>query len=399
MDPSITTLFQLDGWEVTAVEQTATGWPGTIEAPRPVQSPHCGHPRRHRHATVPARVVPHLWVGLRPLTVTWVPHRWRCAACGRTVCPRPAGLRPWQRWTPAAQEAALILLREASFHRVGRLLGVSAARLRRLVDRVVPAEDATWWDQPGDFVLSIDEHSFRGQDLLITVALQAPERRLLAILGDDRLRSLDAWFAQIPADVRARIRAVTVDLKRAYARVVQRWCPHAQVLADPFHLVQDANRRLEEIRRLEPEESRTPIPRWPVVKGQERLTAQQQAPWVAIAERWPALGPRYQRKEDLRALLTAKTPEEARQAWDRWLCNADACDDAEGAVWARTMRRWRREILGHWTQVQRWTNGFMEGLHTKIKQLKRVSYGFRNRDRIGARGSWVSCHRPRSHSY
>ncbi|MCL6563187.1 MAG: transposase [Firmicutes bacterium] len=186
---------------------------------------------------------------------------------------------------------AWTLLRAASFHSVGPLLGVSPARLRRLVDRVVPAEDATWWDQPGDFVLSIDEHRVRGQDLLIAVALQAPDRRLLAILGDDRLRSLDAWFAQIPADVRARIRAVTVDLKRAYARVVQRWCPHAQVLAAPFPRVQDANRRLDAIRRLEQAESRTSsIPRWPLVKGRVRLTARQQAQLTAVLECWTARG-------------------------------------------------------------------------------------------------------------
>ncbi|MCL6563519.1 MAG: transposase, partial [Firmicutes bacterium] len=207
------------------------------------------------------------------------------------------------------------------------------------------------------------------------------ERRLLAILGDDRLRSLDAWFAQIPAAVRARIRAVTVDLKRAYARVVHRGCPHAQGLADPFPRVQDANRRRDAIRRRAPAESRTPIPRWPLVKGRERLTARQPAQLATIVERWPALGPRYQLQEDLRALLTAKTPEEARRAGDRWLDHADAGDHAEGAVWAHTMRRWRREILGHSTQAQRWTNGFIEGLHTQIKQLKRLRDGFRNRGR------------------
>ncbi|MCL6563861.1 MAG: transposase, partial [Firmicutes bacterium] len=263
MDPWITTLLQLDGWEVTPVAETATGWQVTVAAPRPPQCPHCGNPRLHRQDPLPARAVPHRWVGLRPLTVTGVPQRWRCAACGRTVCPRPADLRPWHRGTPAAQEAALILLREASFHSVGRLLGVSPARFRRLVDRIVPTEDATGWDQPGDCVLSIDEHRFRGQDWCIPVALQAPDRRLLAILGDGRLRSLEAWFAQIPADVRAQIRAVTVDCKRADARVVRRGCPKAQVLADPFPRIQDANRRLDEIRRLEPAESRTLIPRWP----------------------------------------------------------------------------------------------------------------------------------------
>jgi transposase len=102
---------------------------------------------------------------------------------------------------------------------------------------------------------------------------------------------------------------------------------------------------------------------------------------ATVVNRWPALGQLYQLKEDLRALLTAKTPEEARRAWDRWLDNADACDHAEGAVWACTMRRWRREILGHWSQVRRWINGLIEGLHTKIRQLKRLSCGFRNRDR------------------
>ncbi|MCY0898299.1 MAG: hypothetical protein OWU33_05080 [Firmicutes bacterium] len=96
-------------------------------------------------------------VGLRPLMVTWVPRRWRCGACRQTVCPRPAGWRAWQRWTPAGQEAALILRREASFRYVARLLSVTDSRWRRLVDRVVPTADTPWWDQPGDRVLSLDE--------------------------------------------------------------------------------------------------------------------------------------------------------------------------------------------------------------------------------------------------
>ncbi len=31
-------------------------------------------------------------------------------------------------------------------------------------------------------------------------------------------------------------------------------------------------------------------------------------------------------------------------------------------------------------QPQRWTNGLIEGYHTKIKQLKRLGYEFRNRE-------------------
>jgi transposase len=45
-------------------------------------------------------------------------------------------------------------------------------------------------------------------------------------------------------------------------------------------------------------------------------------------------------------------------------------------LWARTLRAWHREILGHLTLPI--TNGFTEGCHTKIKLLKRLSYGYRN---------------------
>jgi hypothetical protein len=65
---------------------------------------------------------------------------------------------------------------------------VGSGVLRRRVDRVVPLDDDTWWDLPGEFVLRWDEHSFRGNDLCITVALQAPERRVLPMLADDRIR-------------------------------------------------------------------------------------------------------------------------------------------------------------------------------------------------------------------
>jgi transposase len=154
-----------------------------------------------------------------------------------------------------------------------------------------------------------------------------------------------------------------------------------QVLADPFHVIQDAHHRLDEVRRLEQAEAGQAIPRWPLLKAAERLTPRQQAQRDALLLRYPALAALYRLKEDLRAVFRCATAAEAAQALSRWLVNAEACDHAEGRVWAQTIRRWRAEILAHWQYPRRWTNGFIEDVHTKIKQLKRVSYGFRNRDR------------------
>ncbi|QZA32186.1 transposase [Hydrogenibacillus sp. N12] len=46
--------------------------------------------------------------------------------------------------------------------------------------------------------------------------------------------------------------------------------------------------------------------------------------------------------------------------------------------WGRTLKRWKNENLAYHTW--RTTNGYTEGVHTKIKRLKRIRYGFKNRE-------------------
>ena len=53
-------------------------------------------------------------------------------------------------------------------------------------------------------------------------------------------------------------------------------------------------------------------------------------------------------------------------------------DDGEILCWRNMLRRWKEQILNYFDN--RTTNAFTEGVHTKIKKIKRVSYGFRNVD-------------------
>jgi len=51
-------------------------------------------------------------------------------------------------------------------------------------------------------------------------------------------------------------------------------------------------------------------------------------------------------------------------------------DDAELIRWGNTLKHWKEPILNHFDNHT--TNGFTEGCHTKIKMLKRISYGLKN---------------------
>jgi len=44
--------------------------------------------------------------------------------------------------------------------------------------------------------------------------------------------------------------------------------------------------------------------------------------------------------------------------------------------WGRTLQRWSPSILNFFDH--RTTNAYTEGIHTKIKMIKHVSFGFRN---------------------
>ena len=61
---------------------------------------------------------------------------------------------------------------------------------------------------------------------------------------------------------------------------------------------------------------------------------------------------------------------------DNIIFNLRLADDGELIRWGNTLKHWRDPILNHF---ENWTsNGYTEGCNTKIKTLKRVSYGLRN---------------------
>ena len=289
MDERIAALLGLEGVAVREAVERDGGWEVEVEPALPKRCANCGG-SVHGHGWLPRRRVSHLWIGVRTVHLNWLPQRGLCEQCGKTVTTRPVGLEPWQLQTPQAQEIALVALRRQSFRAVAQDLGASPASLRRLVDRTVPLEDRSWHQIPGDLVLSVDEHSFRGTDLMITIALRSPLKRLLVILPDDRMASLEAWLKELPGEVRDRIRVVSTDLKESYRKVFSRLCPAAVVVPDPFHLVREMTRVLDDVRRLEQAEIRRPIPRWPLVKGAEKLSLPQHGQLAAICRDYPAPG-------------------------------------------------------------------------------------------------------------
>lgn len=342
---------------------------------RQARCPRCGRVSRKRHARLKPRLVYHGVVFDRRIWLGWRNSRYLCRTCGKPFTEASPFIRPWQRRTQAAERAVLEALRGRSFksvhEREGISYGVSSRVLRRCVD---PGKIA--WPE-GPIALGIDGHSFRGTRMVQTIT-DVQSHQALTILPDGRKDSLERFLENIPPEVRARIREVCIDMDTASLTAVERRLPGVPIVIDHFHLVQDANRRVDEARKIEQDACRRELPKKLFVIGQEKLTPREKERLARYKELYPSLGEFHWMKEKLRQFYALKSKKTAQKKLEDLVEIASLSDDAAMVQWGRTLERWAPHILNFFDN--RTTNAFTEGIHTKIKMIKRVSFGFRNVD-------------------
>jgi len=127
---------------------------------------------------------------------------------------------------------------------------------------------------------------------------------------------------------------------------------------------QTLHRRLEE------------IPRKLFLTGKEKLTLSQRRKVEVYCQKYPSLKEFYWMKEALRSFYRLKDKKVATRRLKDLIQIALLSDDGAMMQWGRMLQRWERYILNYFDH--RTTNAYTEGIHTKIKIIKRVSFGFRN---------------------
>lgn len=264
-------------------------------------------------------------------------------------------------------------IKDRSFRSVAAEHGVSASSLIRSVTDVAGEVGVVWPGAP--FALGIDEHSFAGRDLAITLT-NLTHRRVLAILPDDRKVTLAHFLETMPIQAKNRITALCIDMNQGYASAVREHLPRVPVVIDKFHVIQYCNVHLEQLRRLYTT-SRYPLPRKLLERNREDLGREDCRRLEAMFRAYPMIGEMWRLKEWFRALYRLNDRATARKRYDAVLGGLAAETRPRWRAVHGMMERWRVPILNYFDH--RITNAYTEGVHTRIKLLKRISYGFRNK--------------------
>jgi len=378
MKNDISKIFHLQAFWIRSVEMKEKGIElNVVLKKKHLICPRCGMSAKICHQKGKEVRVKHSFLGNKTVYLMGHKARWKCFRCNRPFTEVWSGLRKWSRKTEEAELQILNLLKGKSFRQLWKENAVSDHEARYLLSRV--NTEPTWDEEKHKKIISIgiDEHSFSGRDLLISVT-NLSQRRLKAILPDDRQESLRNWIRAIPPGIKTKIKEVCIDMKELFATVAKEELPDAKIVLDHFHLIQDANRRLDEARHIEAEARRVKRlgKRWWFLKGRERLDEKHKILLDLLLEKYPIVKEFYYFKEQLRNVYRSKNKKEAELLLSRIISNMECSYDVAINQWAKTLKRWRDYILNYFDRKT--TNAFTEGANNKIKMIKRMSFGFRN---------------------
>lgn len=214
--------------------------------------------------------------------------------------------------------------------------------------------------------------------------------RLLDIVAGRSARVVEDWLAARSEDWLAGVATVTIDPHRGYANGVATKLAHATLVVDPFHVVRLANLAVDDVRRRVQRDElghrgRKGDPLYGIrrllLRADERLSDHARSrleAGLAAGDPDDELYLTWQAKEALRWMYAAPTMAVATQRFDAFVNTAKSSTVPELARLAKTMTKWRTEILAHHSTGA--SNGPTEAVNLLVKKVLRVAHGFRNLD-------------------
>jgi transposase len=328
------------------------------------------------------RMVP---IGSKPTFVKLKVPRVLCFDCGLIRQVKLGFADPKKRYTRAFERYVLELSRLMTIQDVAQHLGISWDTVKDIQARSLQRR----FGKPKLHKLrqlAIDEIAIAKGHRYVTVVLDLLTGAVVFV-GDGK--GVDALepFWRLLRRARAKVKAVAIDMSKAYIRAVRDNLPQAVLVFDHFHVIKLFNEKLSAFRRalysqLTSEQDRKILKgtRWLLLKNPENLDPQknERARLDEALQLNAPLATAYYLKEDLRQIWLQANKRAARRVLRDWVERARASDISMLVQFAATLEEYQEGILAYYHYPI--STGPLEGTNNKIKTMKRQAYGFRDHE-------------------
>lgn len=306
----------------------------------------------------------------------------RCPACGIRIEAHDF-LAPYRRATLRLEVAVADLCRVLPIQHVAEHFGLSWHAVKEIDKRRLLREVGTpSYDNLR--ILAVDEISVHKGHRYMTSVLDLETGRIIWIGQGRSKATLLSFFNELSSDQRASIEAIATDMAPAYREPAEEACPHAVLIYDLFHLAAKYSRevidrvRVDESKQMKTESGRRLVKgsRYLLLKNEENLSGDERVQLAELLAANERLSTVYILKDQLKRIWDYRHPGWARRAFRQWCALAEASGIGPLLLFAKNLRPYEEGIVAH-TRYRIHT-GQLEGMHNKIKVIKRQAYGFRD---------------------
>lgn len=282
-----------------------------------------------------------------------------------------------KKYTLAWADQVLKGLGSTTFKTQEELARSSFATIQKLLAERIDPFIGVWPNNVPVRSLGIDLHSFSGHTMLPTVC-NLNDHSLVTILPDNKQNTMKQFLKNIPIKIKENIEEVCIDMDCHYLKTIKDELPKAKIVIDFFHVVQDANNRISEVRTIIQKSDKIALPKKLFEKNQEHLKLNERVKLNNIFNSYPELKELWNVKEKIRKIHKTPATVLAVIFYGALIKEMKISIYPSVRQWVKTLNRWQDGILQYFEYHT--TNGYTEGVNTKLKTIKRLSYGFRNID-------------------
>jgi transposase len=296
---------------------------------------------------------------------------------------------PWAdakaRFTLLFERLAIDVLRESDILGATRILRISWDEawhiLERAVERGLMVKERRICTRIG-----VDEKSVGKGHTYMTLVCDLEASTVEYIAEDRKQTSLDGYFEGFSEQQREGIEAVAMDIWDPYIASVKAHIPQAEdkIVFDRYHLMTHMGKAVDEVRKKEHRALKQ--------EGDEILTGSKYL-WLYAEENLPEkheerfsmlkemnlkTARAWAIKESLRDLWSYTRRGWANHHFKKWYFWATHSRLEPVIETARMIHKYLHNVLTYFTHPI--TNAVTEGLNSKIQTIKKMAYGFRNRE-------------------
>lgn len=266
-------------------------------------------------------------------------------------------------------------------------MALSYPALRARLESSVDPTHLKWelLEELPEIHLGLDGHHLFKKRFVETVT-EVKARIPLGILPNIKKITIKQGLKSCPEHLRDKVKSINTDMDDGAIAVSRQIFPKAAIVIDKFHVVMDANHRLNEARLIEQEIQnqnrarkgigRKLIPIQLLRLAKEHLHTDEKKELEDFFLKYPRLKIWYTAKEQLRDMYRSENGKEASGKLNNLILMLSVSDDIELVRWGRSLKYYKIEILNYF--LYKTTNAYTEGLHVRCKLVQRLSCGFRN---------------------